>query len=310
MIGLAFIRTCIEHETDVYVLVRKGSRHAARLPENVRIHVVEGDLGNLSHLDISDIPKCDAFFHFGWLGTTRDQRQDTDLQEKNIQITLETISLASVLGCRTYIGAGSQAEYGPVSQLPTGPETKTEPVIAYGISKLASCRLGRIKAQALGLNFIWIRIFSIFGPCEMQGTMLRGVLPSMLRGEPCSLTLGMQKWDFLYASDAGNAFYKAGEYAESLEHESKIYCLGSGDDRTLRSYIEEMKQVLHSDSELRFGAVPYNGSVPVGIRADIHSLIKDTGWEPEVSFADGIIKEAEWLKNTSQDHYEGHLGNE
>lgn len=56
-------------------------------------------------------------FHFGWMGTTGAARNDMDLQCRNIAYTIDAVRLAQRFGCKTFIGAGSQAEYGRTEKI-------------------------------------------------------------------------------------------------------------------------------------------------------------------------------------------------
>ena len=285
IVGMALIEECIKHGTEIYVIVRPDSSRKKQLHEYA--HVIECDLSRLGTIDIESLPKFDVFYHFGWGNTAKRTRNDPMLQAVNIEYSIQAVRLAAKLKCRKFIGAGSQAEYGIHKDAKTGPTSIAEPIVAYGISKLAAGKLCRIEAINAGMDYAWVRIFSLYGKYEDDGTMIQTTLPKLQRNEHCPLTLGTQNWDFLYSEDAGRAFYMIGEAKEPRD---AIYCLGSGQARSIRSYDEEMKEALGSTSELGFGEVPYDNGVPPSMCADIETLTNDTGWRPEVSFRDGILK--------------------
>ena len=56
----------------------------------------------------------------------------------------------------------------------------------------------------------------------------------MNNGNHISMTAGNQQWDYLYCSDAGRAFYLVGDKC----NKNAVYCLGCGEKRPLREYIE------------------------------------------------------------------------
>lgn len=74
--------------------------------------MVETDLSEISRLSQLINDKYDVFYHLAWAGTTGKARNDMYLQNENIKFTLDAVELASKLGCKVFIGAGSQAEYG------------------------------------------------------------------------------------------------------------------------------------------------------------------------------------------------------
>ena len=73
------------------------------------------------------------------------------------------------------------------------------------------------------------------------------------------------------------------------DHPGGVYNFGSGDCRPLKAYVEEMYHVTESESELRYGAVPYPPTGMVSIHPSVDKLLA-TGWRPQVSFEHGIRK--------------------
>ena len=283
MLGVALIEECIRQNTHVYALIRPSSGNLRRLPDSDMLTVIECELSDLRGLTCFGLPaEIDAFYHFGWQHTTKAGRNSPGLQAENILYSLEAVRLAAKLGCRKFIGAGSQAEYGIHRTPATSPSTHPEPVTPYGISKLAAGRLCSHEAGKLGLSFAWVRIFSVYGENDSPESMISTILRSLMKNEHCALTQGIQNWDYLYSLDAGRAFYMLGANG------SGTYCLGSGQARSIRSYVEDMKAAAGSTSELGFGEIPYENGTPPGMCADISALTRDTGFKPSVSFKDGI----------------------
>ena len=96
-------------------------------------------------------------------GTTGAARNDMPLQTRNIASALQAAELAAKLGCNTFVGAGSQAEYGRTEQL-LSPETPVFPENGYGMAKLCAGQMSRIRCQELGIKHVWVRILSVYGP--------------------------------------------------------------------------------------------------------------------------------------------------
>lgn len=70
----------------------------------------------------------------------------------------------------------------------------------------------------------------------------------------------------------------------------KVYPLGSGQGRKLSLYLEDIKNIINSKIELKFGKKDYYPHQPMYLVADISELQADTGWKPKESFIDGIKK--------------------
>ena len=67
-----------------------------------------------------------------------------------------------------------------------------------------------------------------------------------------------------------------------------VYPLGSGQVRPLAEYIQAIRTCVAPEAELRLGAIPYAPGQVMYLKADITQLTADTGFEPEISFEEGI----------------------
>lgn len=292
LVGIALIDECIANNVNVLALVRKNSSKISGIPQSPLVTVAECGLDDLCDFSYNEAD-FDVFYHFGWSHTDKQGRMSPILQQENIRFSVDAVDLAKRLGCKKFVGAGSQAEYGTHIDGITSPASPLFPQEAYGVAKAAVGRLCAIEAERLGLLSVWVRIFSLYGKYELESTLIQTTIRKMLAGERCSFSPCEHKWDFLYSSDAGKALLKIGQNTDK----STVYCLGSGKSQPLYKYIEEMKSVLKSNSVLGFGDIAYPDSVPTGFCADISSLTADTGWCPSVSFADGISATAKIINN-------------
>ena len=291
MIGAALIEECIKHDTEVYAVVRVSSGKQSRLPSGPKLHLVDCDLENLDRLSEKIPEKCDTFYHIAWGNTGEARNKSTELQSRNIFYTLQAVRAAAELGCRRFIGAGSQAEYGPMDVEKISPDSPVNPSTPYGASKLAAGHLAGMLCRELGMECIWPRIFSVYGKYEKETTMVASGLRKMLAGEPTEFTPAMQRWDYLYSRDAGRAFYLIGEKGKG----GSVYCVGSGQARPLKEYIEEMA-ALTGAGKPGIGAKPYPPGAVMNLCADIGTLTGDTGFIPEYTFEQGIRETIEWIK--------------
>lgn len=289
-IGVALIQCLIQKNIEVTAVCRPASKRIRNIPEDGHVRVVECDLDNL--LSMRDIltDTYDIFYHFGWAGTFGAIRNDMYLQNKNVRYTLDAVELAKSLGCSTFVGAGSQAEYGRVEGVLT-PGTPVFPENGYGIAKLCAGQMSRIKCKEYGIRHIWTRILSVYGPYDGMGTMVMSTIRKLLNGERPQFTPGEQKWDYLYAGDAAAMMYALGEKG----CDGQVYCLGSGTARPLREYICAIRDVVSPGAELGIGEIPYGEKQVMYLCADISRLVCDTGYTPAVPFEEGVRKTVKWF---------------
>ncbi|MCM1495704.1 MAG: NAD(P)-dependent oxidoreductase [Bacteroides sp.] len=292
MLGLALIQLFIQKKIEVLVIVRPDSKRRNALPVSDYVTVIECDLSNLLAIKEQLPDTYDAFFHFAWDGTFGEARNDMYLQNRNVKAALDAVELAKAAGCTVFLGAGSQAEYGRVDGIKLGPDTPTKPETGYGIGKLCAGQMSRILCQQMGMKHIWVRILSTYGPHDGLHTMVMSGIIKMLNQERPQYTKGEQMWDYLYCEDAARAFYLAAERGM----DGSVYCIGSGQVRPLAEYITVIRDAINPGIEIGFGEIPYYDKQVMYLCADIENLQRDTGFQPEVSFEEGIRRTVQWYK--------------
>lgn len=288
-IGMALLQELIRREIHTLVLCRTESKRSADIPNSPFIEKVNCPLSELENFSVRDSEPYDVFFHFAWEGTTGASRNDMPLQNRNVRYTLDAVALAERLGCRTFIGAGSQAEYGRVEGV-LKPTTPAFPENGYGMAKLCAGQMSRVLCEQKGIRHIWARILSVYGPYDTETSMVMSTLKKLRTGEKPCFTAGEQIWDYLYSEDAAAAFCAL---AEKGRHGS-VYCLGSGIPLPLKEYIQMIRDAAAPGAELGLGEVPYAPNQVMHLCADIQALVEDTGFVPQVSFADGIRRTVDW----------------
>jgi len=285
MIGAALARCAVEAGIEVLCIVRKDSGRLGNLPKSKLIKIEYCGIDEYHGLDLG--VNYDVFYHLAWDKTSGTQRDDADTQVKNIQYTLDAVRLAKRLGCKKFVGAGSQAEYGPVAE-PLKSDTPANPLSGYGIAKLAAGKLSRMLCHQFDMQFNWVRILSVFGPLDASHTLIMYAISELRAGRSPEFTKCEQMWDYLYCDDAARALLAVG----SGGVDGKTYPLGSGNVCRLSEYLESLRDAVKPDGVLLLGKKEYYPHQPMYLCADISELTADTGWKPSVSFEDGIKRTA------------------
>ena len=288
-IGMALIELLEKNKIKTLVLCRKDSPRSLRIKENDYIKKVDCPLSEMKNFHSQE--KYDIFFHFAWDGTFGENRNNLYLQNDNVRYTLDAVNLASRLGCNTFIGAGSHAEYGRCEG-DIAPNTPANPETGYGIAKLCAGLLSREEAQRLSIKHIWVRILSVYGSYDTERTMVMSTIKKLMQGEVPEFTPAEQMWDYLYSKDAAKAFLALAEHGKSGE----VYCLGSGESHPLKEYILKIRDEVDSEGKLDIGKIPYAAKQPMYLKADITKLNAHTGFTPSYTFEEGIAETVLWAK--------------
>lgn len=276
-VGCNLVEALIAHGYFVYGVVRPKSQHNSRLAESNQLKLVAADMSEYEHLAEMIGGSADIFYHAAWQGG----RYNFAEQSQNIAVTLAALQTAKALGCKRFVATGSQAEYGPKQELITE-ECLPQPIDAYGSAKLAVCVLSRQLASDLGVEWIWGRIFSVYGKYEPRGRMLPDLIAALLAGEGFSLSAATQYWDYLYSSDCAEALVALGEYG----HDGEIYNIANGDCRPLKEFTEDIRSVVAPSMALSYGVKPAGPIYSLMVKAE--KLKRDTGWKPKIEFVEGI----------------------
>jgi len=282
-IALKLVNKLLENNHEVISVIRENSSKASLLPTHNNHSVIECSMGNYDKIGRLLDYDIDCAVLFAWNGTRGSDRDNREMQQENYTNSINLVKALVDMNCSKIVLAGSQAEYGHHEGIITE-DTECAPATEYGKEKLRLYNKANELCKEKSITLIEPRYFSLYGEGDYEKTMVISMVKKMIEGEDCELTEGIQMWDFLYIDDAISALIQLIE----KDCPSGAYNFGSGDTRQLKDFVIEMKEVLAADSRLLFGAIKYPATGMVSIAPDITRLKKATGWEPEVSFKEGI----------------------
>lgn len=260
--------------------------------ENEKLDYIKCDVFKPEEL-IKNIPsgKYDTFIHFAWAGSAGAARVDYNLQMKNALMTVECLKVAKQLGCKRFVCAGSIMEYEIEAAIHTQGSHPGMGYI-YGMGKhIAHCMCKSI-ASDIGIDLIWPMITNAYGIGELSPRFVNTTLRKVIKGEPLEFTAATQNYDFVYVTDVAKAFYLIAKHGKPFCE----YMIGSGNARPLKEFILEMQKAVAPDVTPVFGNIPFTGTnMPVSTFS-IKDTMNDTGFKPEISFAEGTKMTIDWLK--------------
>lgn len=286
-IGRALVNKILSFGGDVTVFVNPLSKRAGGFNENVKVVKLSLEEYDGFNPDF----KADFFIHLAWGKTDIFSRDDVSAQQKNVNYTLSAVRLAKRLGCRAFLGAGSQAECGVISS-PITCKTAANPLSEYGKAKNAARTAAMELCESEHIRFNWARILSVYGESDTPNSLISYLINCFLKDEEPALTKCEQIWDYIYSEDCALALYLIAMRGV----DGKTYPVGSGEKRTLKEYVMAVAQAAGYTKGIGFGKKEYYPHQPMYLLADIGELYRDTGFYPEYSFEKGIEKTVRYYK--------------
>lgn len=269
------------------LLVNRGHRVAALVRPSSDLWRLKGVLDRI-HLirSMNEIPAnaCRTVFHLAWSGITATKRDLPKNIAANISDSLQLFEIAQAAKCETWIGLGSQAEYGHGRDI-FHEDLTPKPDTTYGIAKLCLGNLLKVLCSEAGIRFVWLRLTAAYGPMEHSEHLIPSVIESLLAGRGPTLTSnGRQQWDYVYVEDAVEAIYQA-----SISEVQGTFNLAAGHAETVRSIVERIRDMVNPSLPIEFGE-----SSKESLRAESRRLQSATGWRPQTRLDAGLKKTLNW----------------
>jgi len=260
-----------------------------------QIEWFEGDFTNPVEVDAA-LDGCDIVFHLISTTLPRNSNENPSYDiESNVVATIKMLESARRRGLHKVIFASSGGTvYGIPSQLPIPESHPTEPIVSYGITKLAIEKYLHLFYTLHGLDCCILRLANPYGQGQRVVASQGAVavfLHKALRDETIEIWGdGSVTRDYVYISDVVLAMISAME--PTGPH--RIFNVGSGTGLSLNELLEKIEQVL-GRSVRRSYHPGRQFDVPVNI-LDIERAKQFLSWQPKTSIVDGLRKTLSSLK--------------
>ena len=286
-VGSAVTHILAEEGVLVYALDLQHSNEI----KHPHIQNISCDIVSIEQIRSNIIEPPDVFFAFAWRGSAGEARKDYAIQLENARQMADCVVFAKSIGCTRFVGAGSITER-ETNEAVYAQGSKPGMPYIYGAGKVAAHEICKCVAAKEEIDFLWAFITNAYGPGELSPRLVNTTLRKMMNDEDVSFTAGTQRYDFVYIDDVARAFYLIAKYGKPF-HE---YNIGSGTSKPLKEYMQIVRDIAAPGKEIRFGDIPFTGIDLAPEAFDITQLREDTGFNPEVDFAEGVLRTKIWLE--------------
>jgi UDP-glucose 4-epimerase len=279
--------------------------HAVRILDRPNLHRFDGVQGSdsvewyegdfVNHDDVSrSLSGCDIVFHLAWTTLPKSSNENPAYDvETNVVGTLHLLELACQEHVRKVIFVSSGGTvYGIPKEIPITESHATDPVCAYGISKLVIEKYLNLYHELHGLDYRILRLANPFGerqrPTGAQGAV-SVFLHKALRNETIEIWGdGTIIRDYVYVGDVVDAFLKVASYNGG----HRVLNIGSGEGKSLKDVIKAIESLL--GRKVLYTLLPGRKfDVPVNI-LDSSRACTALGWQPKTSFDNGLSRMLNW----------------
>ncbi len=302
--GAGFIGSHLSEE-----LTRRG--HTVRVADNL----ITGKRSNLDHVkgvefaegDLADaefarqaVQGMDYVLHQAAIPSVpRSVKDPITSNRANVDATLNVLVAARDAGVKRLVFAGSSSAYGNTPTLPKHEAMPNNPLSPYALQKVVGEQYLQMFTKLYGLETVSTRYFNVFGPRQDPSSPYSGVISVFASAlienrSPKIYGDGEQTRDFTYVANVVDGVLRACD-AEGASGE--VINVATGGRISLNQLFATVKDlvgatVAPSYTDVRSGDVKDS-------QADISKAERILGYQPIVSFEEGLRRTVEWYRTTT-----------
>ena len=214
----------------------------------------------------------------------------------NIDGTLNVLVAARDAKVKRVVFAASSSAYGETPTLPKVESMVPQPISPYGVTKFVGELYAQTFGRCYGLDNVSLRYFNIFGPRQDPSSPYSGVLAkfcsAFLEGtQPVIFGDGEQTRDFTYVENAVQANLLA---CEAPSASGKVFNVGVGGRFSLNQTVALLNKISGKNLEPKYEAAR-DGDIRDS-QADISQAREFLGYDPQVSFEEGLRRTFAWYQ--------------
>jgi nucleoside-diphosphate-sugar epimerase len=304
--GAGFIGSHLAEE-----LVRRGER--VRVVDSL----ITGKRHNLSHLpqveflhgDLADatiarraVDGVDYVLHQAAIPSVPRSIEDPVTSNRaNIDATLTLLVEARDAKVKRVVYAGSSSAYGNSPAMPKVETMPTAPLSPYGLQKLVAEQYCQLFTALYGLETVTTRYFNVFGPRQDPSSPYSGVISLFISAlcagrRPKIYGDGEHTRDFTYVANVVDGVLRA---CHTPGIAGEVINVATGGRVSLNHLFRSVGALTGAD-----GIEPVHEAARVGdvkdSQADIGKARRLLGYEPGVSFEEGLARTVAWYRLNTQ----------
>lgn len=269
--------------------------------ENPDFRLVRGDIRDRQAVEeafqgFSD-GKVDVVVHLAAMAGVRPSIENPVLyQEVNGLGTQNILEVARKSGVSKLVLASSSSVYGNCKEVPFREDMAVDFAISpYAATKKANEVMAHVYHHLFKMNIVMLRFFTVYGPKQRPDLAINKFVRAMKNGEAITMYGdGTTSRDYTYVDDIVDGICRTCDYLDSHDGVYEIINLGSNNPISLKDMIMTIGKVLGTEPKIE--QLPMQPGDVDRTFADISKARELLGYEPSISFYDGVKKFVEWEK--------------
>ena len=262
-----------------------------------KIDFVEADMGDpeVARKVVEDV---DVVLHEGALPSVPRSVDDPAATHRHcVDATFTLLLAARDAKVKRFVYAASSSAYGDTPTLPKVETMPASPLSPYAVGKLTGEYYCSVFANVFGLETISLRYFNVFGPYQNPASQYAAAIPAFVTlilqdKSPTVYGDGQQSRDFTYIDNVVSANLLAARAEKTAGQVVNIAC---GQAVTVNEIIGMINKAVGKDVQPRY-VDPRPGDVKHSL-ADISAARELIGYEPVVTFSEGLSKAIDWYRD-------------
>ena len=270
--------------------------------ENENFKLYKGDIRDRNLIkQIFDENEIDVVVNLAAMAGVRPSIENPilyqDVNCMGLQNILEEMKKHNV---KNGVFASSSSVYGNCKEVPFREDMVVDFAISpYAATKKANEVMAHVYHKLYDMNTIMLRFFTVYGPKQRPDLAINKFTRLMLEGKEIPMFGdGNTSRDYTFVDDIVNGIEKSCNYVFNNKNVYEILNLGNSSPISLKEMIKVIGNSLGVEPKIK--QLPMQPGDVDRTYADITKAKNMIGYEPKVSFKDGIEKFVNWYKENKE----------
>ena len=305
-IGSTLSQKLIEQGNKVIAIDNFCDFYNPKIKENNVKELLQNENFKLYRADIRDRKalkeifnenKIDIVMHLAAMAGVRPSIENPILyQEVNCMGTQNILEEMKEHNVKNGVFASSSSVYGNCKEVPFREDMIVDYAISpYAATKKANEVMAHVYHKLFDMNIIMLRFFTVYGPKQRPDLAINKFTRLMLEGKEIPMFGdGTTSRDYTYIDDIVDGIIKSCNYCMNNQEVYEILNIGNSSPTTLKEMINTIGQALGIEPKIK--QLPMQPGDVDRTYADISKAKTLIGYEPKITFKEGIENFVKWYK--------------